>query len=72
MSSTAGITAPKCVVCMEFISPPVFICQNGCKEMVCSNCLENLDECPICRGATREWVKLYDEPCIAHILFQEP
>jgi hypothetical protein len=37
----------KCPVCVEYMTPPIPMCQNG--HNICNTCRQRVDECPICR-----------------------
>jgi E3 ubiquitin-protein ligase SIAH1 len=37
----------ECPVCMEYMLPPIALCQNG--HNICSSCKSKLDSCPTCR-----------------------
>ena len=40
--------ALECPICIEYFTPPVFICANG--HSICALCKEQSKNCPICRG----------------------
>jgi E3 ubiquitin-protein ligase SIAH1 len=37
----------ECPVCMEYMLPPITLCQNG--HNICNSCKSKLDSCPTCR-----------------------
>jgi len=39
----------ECPICLEFFTPPVFICGNG--HSLCALCKDQSKSCPICRGS---------------------
>jgi E3 ubiquitin-protein ligase SIAH1 len=41
------LSALECPVCMEYMAPPIFLCQNG--HNVCEQCRPQLPACPACR-----------------------
>ncbi|KDR14083.1 E3 ubiquitin-protein ligase sina-like isoform X2 [Zootermopsis nevadensis] len=41
------LSAMECPVCMEYMAPPIFLCENG--HSICDQCRPQLSECPTCR-----------------------
>jgi hypothetical protein len=41
------LNALECPVCMEYMTPPIFLCENG--HSICSHCRPQLPLCPTCR-----------------------
>ena len=37
----------KCALCVEYMTPPIPICQNG--HNICNTCREKVNQCPFCR-----------------------
>ena len=38
----------ECPVCMEYMLPPITLCENG--HSVCNTCRQKLHKCPVCKG----------------------
>ncbi len=62
------MTLPKCPVCYDELSPPIFQCFNG--HIICKECLERLEqnrskECPTCRVSMTQRIRclVADESC---------
>jgi E3 ubiquitin-protein ligase SIAH1 len=41
------LTELECPVCMEYMLPPIELCENG--HNICPNCKPKLQQCPTCR-----------------------
>nr|CAD7432580.1 unnamed protein product [Timema monikensis] len=42
------LSSLECPVCMEYIAPPITLCQNG--HNICSCCRKKMFRCPVCEG----------------------
>ena len=47
-TSSNAIKLMECPVCLDYLQPPIFLCQNG--HSVCTNCKSKLTACPTCRA----------------------
>ncbi|KAF8820666.1 putative E3 ubiquitin-protein ligase SInaT4 [Cardiosporidium cionae] len=50
LSRQCALDVLKCIVCCEFMTPPIFQCLEG--HVLCKDCQKNVQSCPFCRCDT--------------------